>query len=352
MPKNVTSTTIARKLGISRATVSYVLNGQAEQRNISAATAENVMEMAQKLGYVPNELARSLRMRQSGVIGLVSRGLGYNWIERILVGMLPAFDSVGYTPFLSMSYWDAKREEREINSMLQRRVDAIICMPMPFNKALYQQIIKRGVPLVFLSDVLPDMQDVNYVLWDAGRATQVAMEHLIQTGRRRIGFIGADHQTVWTKKRFEVFLDCMKQADIPVVDKWIAWEFFDFSYYVEARIESMVDRIFSGPGKHPDALFVSSDALAISILDIFARMGIRVPEDVAMVGLGDLFMTDHAGISLSTVHEPIEELGKLAAETVIRLIEDPEQAPIQHIVAGEELIIRRSSNPATARSKR
>lgn len=343
--QSVTSTTIAQRLGLSRATVSYVINGQAKERKISEETVRRVLEMAEELRYVPNELARSLRLQQTGVIGLVSRGLGYNWIERILVGMLPIFDRESSTPFLSMSYWDAAREQRELESLLQRRVDGIICVPMPYNIEMYRQIMRRGIPFVFLGDALEGLPKASHVVWDSGRATRVALEHLIQTGRRRIGFIGADHQTLWTKIRLQTYRQTMREHGLKVREAWIAWELFDFSYHAREGIEAMVDKVLPAGGDWPDALFVSSDALAMIILDILHARGIRVPEDVAVIGLGDLFMSDHSGISLSTVREPTEELGRQAAEAVFELIKKPEQGPIQKIIQCDELFVRRTTQP-------
>jgi LacI family transcriptional regulator len=299
--------------------------------------------MARKLNYVPNEMARSLRLQQSGVIGLVTRGLGYNWVEDILVGLLPVFDQAGYTPLISVNYWDGKRERRELDSLLQRRVEGIICLPMPYNRATYQDIMRRGIPLLFLADVLEDLTDVSYVLWDTRAATRVAVRHLIETGRRRIGFIGADHRTYWTRARYQAYEEVMREAGLQIHPEWIAWELFDFSLQARRKVESMVDRVFADPSHRPEALYVSTDALATLILDILTRRGIPVPGEVAIVGLGDLFMSDHSGISLTTVREPTQELGRLAAQTMLELIRQPGRGPIQHKIESNELIVRRST---------
>lgn len=350
--KSVTTSMIAEQLGLSRATVSYVLNGQAKERKISDKTIKRVEEAVRESNYVPNKLARSLRLQQTGVIGFVTRGLGYNYVEYALEGMLPVFDEAGYAPFLSTNYWDPKREEREMNSLLQHRVEGIICIPMPYNReTLYESFMQRGIPMVFLSDVLEGMEKANYVLWDAASAAKVATRHLIDTGRQRIGFIGANHQTLYTRLRYTAFEETIRESGLVFNPDWVAWELLDFSYDIKEKIRQLVDRVFQEGKRHPDALFVSIDSLAILVLDILESRGIRVPDDVAVAGLGDLFLSDHHGISLTTVREPIRELGRRSAMAVLELIEDPEQAPIQEKLVSNELIVRHSTDPTASREE-
>lgn len=346
----MTTARLAEQLGLSRATVSYVLNGQARQRKISEATAERVRREAAKHHFIPNELARALRRNRSGLIGFLAGSFTFNWAERILTAMLEVLENRGCLPFTMIHRWSPDLEERAIQAMLNRRVDGVICVPVPGRETAYRRLMDQGIPLLFIGDRLEEMDDVSFVAWDVAMPAETAVTHLIQAGRRNVAFMAANHQTVMTRARYEGYKRALRKADIKINRKWVAWEPVKSYPSPPEMVQRMLDRILSGSGPKPDALFVGHDALAVRALDQLAGRGIRVPEDMAVASLCDLFMSDHSAISLTTVSEPSERIGRRAAEVMLKLIDRPESTPIQEIIDAVELRVRRSSQPPSRQS--
>lgn len=349
--KPVTTTTLAQKLGVSRATVSYVLSGKAKQYKISDRTAKRVLDAARELDYQPNALARGLRLQRSGIVGFLTGSFTFDWAERVLTGMLEVLDAAGSLPFITMHRWSPELEERALSSLLTRQADGVICVPLPGREQAYRRLLDRGVPMVFLGDIPEGLEDASYVAWDVARAARKAVEHLASTGRRRLGFMAADHRTVMTRARYEAFEAVCRAAGISVRPEWVAWEPVGPFPCPAQMVERMISRVFAPGTEHPDGLFFGHDALAVRALDRLEAMGIRVPDDVAVVSLSDLLLSDHSGISLSTVREPSEAIGRRAAEVMLTLIEawssstEPpdNRRVIQELVSSDELIVRHTT---------
>ncbi|MFI4912219.1 MAG: LacI family DNA-binding transcriptional regulator [Sedimentisphaeraceae bacterium JB056] len=353
--KRVSILDIAAYVGISKTTVGYVLSGQAEERRVSKKTAEKVLAAADELNYVPHMWARNLARKSTKVIGLIVAGYEYDWATQVTNGVVPVLENKGYMPMTSIHLWDPQRSEREIAISQQRREDGIICQPLPDCIESYKKVITNGTPLLFISDTLEQMPDVSYVAWDSISAAKVAVEHLIQTGRRRIGFIGSSLVDLkYTKKRYLAYREMLEQASLDVDPAWIRWS--NLSELVrrkvvlgadesssENNIRQLMTDIFENSSEKPDAFFFPHDSLALQVYKVLLKMGIKVPDDIALVGMGDVPLSDDFGAGLTTVKEPLEQIGKVAAETMLKLIKNPKSKPIQRLISGNELKIRRSS---------
>jgi len=188
-----------------------------------------------------------------------------------------------------------------------------------------------------------ELPEISSVVWDAGVAARVAVEHLVETGRERIGFVGADYPMRMHRARHKAYLDVVREAGLSFREEWVSITRIDCM--VDQIIGDALERMFAPGREAPDAIFAINDGLALPLLEALDARGIRVPEDVAVIGLGDLSMTRHSGISLSTVREPCEEMGRQAAEVLVDLIADPGKAPIHRVIPGHVLRIRRSTQP-------
>jgi len=332
---------IARHAGVSRSTVSIVLRGRGKERKISKETITRVRDSAERLNYVPNHMARSLRLQRSGMVGVLVSNLRADWAESVMGGMLDVFGPSGYTPFVAIHRFDAELAHRQLLSCLQRRDEGIICQPMPAEAELYALIRRSGVPLIFLGDRPADLPEVNFVGWDSSAAARVAVEHLVQTGRKRIAFVGVDYPMEMTRGRVRAYLDVLHEAGLPVKDEWIANTPIEWS--PERILDWSFERLLADDSEYPDAIFALNDGIALLLLDALEARGVRVPEDLALIGMGDLPMTGHRGIGLSTVKEPCEEMGRQAAEVMLDLIANPKKAPIHRLIPGKELKVRRTT---------
>lgn len=345
---NVTITSIAQELGVSVATVSYVMNGKAKQNGISERTTQRVRELAKKRGYVPNDLARSLRRQRTQSVGLILSDLEQGWAHRALKGVLSVFDPRDYVPYLSVHFWDPDRERRELHSMVKRRLEAIITVPMQENLETYRDLLETGIPLIFLQDEMEELPESSFVMWNAREATRSCVDHLIKNGRRRIGFVGADHFTPWMKMRIEEYRAALKDAGMEVREEWICLEPrqpLRIKSTGEFEFGSSIRKLFDSDAELPDAMLTMNDAVAMTCLDVLQdEYGYRVPEEIAVMGMGDLPQSRLVG--LSSAIEPVEEVGARAAELALKLALSNEQEPIHALVEGNTLKLRRSTEPS------
>lgn len=339
----VTIEDVARRVGVSRSTVSIVLRGQEKERKISAETTQRVRTAMRELNYVPNGLARNLRLQRSGMIGVVISNLRADWAQSLMDGMMEAFRPSGYTPFVAIHRFDAELAHQEFLACLRRRDEGIICQPMPGEQELFTSIQNSGVPLIFLGDRPEDMPNVSFVGWDSSAAARLAVEHLVEIGRKRIAFIGVDYPMEMTRGRFAAYRDVLAESSLAYNEDWVANAPID--WHVDQILDWSLNKFFAPGGQHPDAIFALNDGIALILLEALDARGIRVPEDVAVIGMGDLPMTGHRGIGLSTVREPITVMGREAAELMIKMIAQPTMKPVQHLIPGQEIKVRRTTVP-------
>jgi len=345
-PQKVTIRTIAKHLGLSHQTVSNVLSGQAKKRKVSDVTALKVKKAADKLGYMPNHWARSLQSSKTGVVSVLFNGLHLDWAERIMNSIEGALEKSGYLATIAIygrlpmyANVSRKTEERKIESILQRRDEGVICQPSPYTKKGYELLQKWQLPTVFIGSVLDDMsglEKVSSVTWDCGPAVKTAVRHLVKTGRRRIAFVGGRHGVQSDAVRFSAFQEAMNEAGLPVKPEWIMWD------PLKGPItENLLKPMFVYKDECPDAIFAINDSFAAFIVEFLISLGMKSPDDVAIVGMGDLRITHAYGIT--TMKEPLEEIGRGAAEVMLEILENSNKAPIHRKIDCNELVVRRTA---------
>jgi DNA-binding LacI/PurR family transcriptional regulator len=345
--KNITITSIAKELGVSVATVSYVMNGKTQENGISEKTAERVRQVAKELGYVPNYLARSLRLQRTQGIGVILSDLQQGWAHRTLKGMLSVLDPEEYVPYISVHFWDPERERREIESMVKRRLEAIITVPMPENIEEYKLLIDTGIPLIFLQDEMEDLPEVSFAMWDAREAARACVAHFIANGRSRIAFVGVDHFTPWMKMRFEGYKQALAEAGLEFREEWAILEHrqaLSTSPTKDGDFGGAIRELLDSDHELPDAMLAMNDAVAMTTLSVLeGEYGYRIPDEIAVMGMGNLAQAPLVG--LSSAHEPIEEVGIAAAQAALELSRSKKPKAIRCLVPGAQLHIRRSSAP-------
>ena len=343
--KNVTMSTIAEHLNLSTGTVSYVLSGQAEKRKVSPKTASKVQAVARKLGYIPNQSARSLQGQKTGIVSLLFPDLQMDWAHRITRGIIQQLCPKGFLPIIvpygfhtAMEDVMGEMEHREIYAILERRDEGVICQPTANSQDDLSMLAEQRLPMVFLGSVLEDMtglEDVSTVTWNCEPAVVTAVNHLIRSGRKRIGFIGARHGMIADIERFNAYLRTLEQAGLETNFKWI----FRGGVFTLPSLE-IIETTFLDSEK-PDAFFALNDAAAIHLLKILNEIGIRVPDDVAIVGMGDLPVSEAYGIT--TMSEPLDELGRRSADVLMQLLEDPDLEPVHYGIDSNVIKVRRTA---------
>jgi DNA-binding LacI/PurR family transcriptional regulator len=332
---------LARLLGVSHATVSFVLNGLAEKHKISKKTTERVLAAAKKHNYIPNQMARNLKNRRSGMIGVVLGNFKLDWAEAAMTGMQKALDATDYVPFVTTHGFDEARNRKELLSALYRRDEGIITFPMPGCDDIYRRIAQSGVPLVFLGDELPGLEDISSVVWDSEAAAEAAVRHLIETGRRRIAFLGVDYPGLGTLHRFKAYCRVLREHGLALHNDWIARPPANLNPEDIARLA--LDQFFSKKQPVPDAIFALNDGLALPALGQLEARGFPVPGDVAIIGMGNLPLSAHPAIGLSTLREPLEEMGQAAAILLLEMITGKAATPVRRALSSCEVFARRTT---------
>lgn len=347
--KTVTVTAIAKEVGLSAGAVSFVLSGQAKKRGISDNTADIVRRAAIRMGYVPNYWAQSLQSSRTGLISILFDSLEMNWAGRIMDGVTEVLSEGSHTPVLGLYYKMPLLERditgikhREILGALKRRDEGIVCTPRMQVREDYKVILNHGLPLVFIGATLNDMSGLDRassVSWDCGPAAKKVVQHLIKSGRKKIAFVGAHHGVVSDQTRFDAYKSALQEAGIPFNEKWVVWG----PAYASVSIED-IKTLFEDESDKPDAIFAINDSVAITLLEMLDFLGINVPSDVSLAGMGDLSITRVKNVGITTVNEPLEEIGSKAARLLLNLAENPAMKPVHLKIVGEDLKIRRTTN--------
>lgn len=340
----VTVTTIAEDLGLSPSTVSFVLSGQAEKRKISLKTAAIVEKHAKKVHYVPNYWARGLRTMQSRIVSSYFADIGY-WSNDIIRGLSKSLKNQGYNFVLNVNWGDPEVLNDELNGAMSRRDKGVLIHPMPGDYD-YSFFLDSDIPAVFIGDV-PEkfeyMDRISLVQWNTENAIKLVIERFMETGRKKLGFVGAHYGMLSDSLRFNAYKSEIKNAGLMMKDQWVIWLPYPISYsafeYDDSMIRKYLEQLFFEADR-PDAIFVLNDFLAVKVLSIMEDINIKVPDDVSVISVGDLVIAEHA--NLTTLVEPRETLGQATGQTLLNIFEGTEPANIKKTVDYSELKIRNS----------
>ncbi|WP_428388482.1 LacI family DNA-binding transcriptional regulator [Mucisphaera sp.] len=337
-----TLSALAKHIGVSPTTVSFVLNGKAAERKISVETVERVLAAARDVNYTPNALARGLRQKRTHAIGVVFPHLRNDWAHRIMQGVAEQLGQTETVPMIVCHHGDAELEARLLRSLVERRVDGILCNPLRGGMDRYRDVVRRGVPLVFLGDAPKGLDEISCSSWDPA-AIELAVRHLIELGHRRIAYVGNRDNRVISEARRQTFWDLLKQADLPRSRQNIILS------PTSETVDDRPLRLLQSPDA-PTAFFAEYDDLAVSLHSTFASHGIDAPKDISIVTMGGQPRSIGPGMTLTTVTAPVIEEGRAAAKCLMALIDDPEHTPIRQTVEGGKLHRGWSTGPVSERS--
>jgi len=348
--QTITIEDIARRLNVSKATVSYVLSGKARRVGVSEEMTRRVREAAKELKYVPNHWAKALSSQRTGMISVIFDTLLMGWSQRVMDGIEEVLIDANYTAAIyahtiasSRNNHLLKSEERKVLSILERRDEGVICQIVDQFKPQYKKLITAGVPMVFLNEIedMAGLETVDRVGWDSGQAAEVAVKHLIDCGYKRIGYFGLQLAVKSCHERYAAYLSVMQQAGLAVNPQWIINQKPISPLPPYTDLATQFKEMILGDSPKPDAIFVMNDYLAIHLLGIMRECGLKTPDDIALVGMGELDVTSVAG--LTTMREPLYEIGRQAAKILLNRIQNPSAEPVFEHITCNELIIRNST---------
>jgi len=328
---------IAGELGVSITTVSKVLNNHAD---ISEATRSRVMAKVEELGYQRNAVARSLSLRRSHTLGIVIPDLMHSFFVEVIAGIEPVASAHGYGVLLCSSSEDAGKERAELDMLRSRQVDGIVLASANAsgNTDLLLQLAKQGTSLVMIDrDDHPSVR-CHRVLTDDEAVGSLATTHLLDAGRRAIAHISGP-PIVHAKRREKGWREALKGRGIKVAEDWIVRGGFMESdgYRAMKKLLGVRPRI--------DAVFAANDPAAIGAMKAIWEADLRVPDDIAVVGVGDIALGDLLRVPLTTVGWSRRDQGRHAAELLLNSL-DGEVDRAQRVIIPPRLIVRESSGSA------
>jgi LacI family transcriptional regulator len=328
---------IAGELGVSITTVSKVLNNHDD---ISPATRARVMAKVEELGYRPNAVARSLTLRRTHTLGMVIPDLLHSFFAEILSGIELVASERGYGLLLCSSAENPAKERSELQLLHGRQVDGIILAPShgSGNGEILRELLSQGIGVVMIDrDDYPNIP-CHRVLTDDEQVGVLATEHLLASGRRAIAHL-AGPRLVHAKRREKGWKDTLRAAGIRIPSDWIVPSGFMASdgYRSMKRALSLRPRI--------DAVFCANDPSAIGAMKAVWEAGLRVPDDIAIVGAGDVIYGELLKVPLTTVSWSRVELGREAAELLLNAAERNGNEP-RRVIIPPHLVIRESCGGA------
>lgn len=307
-PRRVTAADVARVARTSTAVVSYVLNDG--PKSVAPATRDRVLAAVAELGYRPNRIARALRSRRTGIIGLVVPGTSDPFFVHLAHSVEAAASARGYLTLIGNSAFDAAREEALIAGFVDERVDGIVMAGLGQSHDLRSVLDGADVPIVFLHNRPGGMaRPLVTVGNEEGAVT--ATTHLLEHGHRRVACLTHVDDMGPVGERFRGWRSALQERGVRVTKDLVVRSGVDRRSASEAAARWLV------VPNRPTALFAATDELAIGVFHAASRLGLKLPDDLAVVGFDG---TDEGATTvpeLSTVAEPFEELGARAVEILL-----------------------------------
>jgi len=329
---------LAKKLNLSASTVSRALNDSPE---ISDATKRKVVEVALALDYHPNILARGLINKQTKIIGVIVPEITHNFFSLAISGISGVAYDAGYVIMLCESNESYDREIINTRALLSNQIAGLIVSISQETKIHdhFEYLQRIGVPLVFFDRVCDSLNTSRIVVDDYGGAFK-AVEYLIKKGKKRIAHLGGTEHLSISRDRFTGYLDALHTYGIPF-DK-------DLVYYCGFQEENGVKgmQVLFELEEHPDAVFAVNDPVAIGAYEVIKNRGLRIPDDISVVGFSNNPVAALLNQPLTTIEQPAFKLGKRAAiillEQIVAKTEKRIYKPVREVLE-TKLIIRCSA---------
>jgi LacI family transcriptional regulator len=325
---------VAALAGVSMSTVSNVLN---RPQRVSAVSVQRVQRAIDQLGFVRNEAARQLRVGHSRLLGLAVINIDNPFFTDVATGVEEAARAAGYSVLLGNSASRPEGETGFLDLFEQQRVDGVLIVPSGDVLERLDGLRRRGTPSVLI-DRVDDRRTFSSVSTDDVVGGGLAARHLVDLGRRRLWFIGGSLDVRQMSDRLEGFRAVL--AEHPEVSLRV-----QTSALVDAASGVDFGRAVAAldATERPDAIFAANDMLALGIIQGLSGTGVRVPEDVAIIGYDDIVFSAAAAIPLTSVRQPSRRMGSTAATLLIEELADPDGFRPRSIVYEPQLIVRSST---------
>ncbi len=338
-----TTVTIAQELGLSRSTVSMALR---DHPAIKSETKRRVLEVARRLNYVPNDIARAMTEGRTRVVGVLCHHLGVQTNNRFFTEAAEQFEAADYfIKYLSCA-WDF-----DVDVVTNRCVRQNLCAVIGLHVnekhlfALTDRLGEHGIPLAVVSRLFSDPRVLAIGSDDADGVKQI-MDHLTYLGHQRIGCIAGAANSSACMNRLECYRQYMAKHQLPTHDQHAA-----ISDYSPEHVSNLARVMLSNPTQRPTAIFCTNDSMALAVIGAARRLGLRVPEDLSVVGFSNLNFASFTDPPLTTVKQPFEQVAIEMTERVLGVVRqqagDFSKANPGQLLLKPELIVRQSTAAAS-----
>jgi LacI family transcriptional regulator len=324
---------LAQELGVSIATVSRALRSSPE---IGKEMQERVKELAKRLNYRPNPFAQSLRKEAPRMIGVVVPNLVTHYYAAVLDGIEDEAGKAGYSVISANTHEDTAAEVRAIDNFISLHVEGIIaCLSQnTTDYSHFEEISKMGIPLVFFGRTcLPEL--FSSVTANGDEAAQQATQHLIDTGSRRIAFIGGPNHLDMVRRRKHGYLEALRENRIPIDRNLVICEKIDYQWALEATTRLLKEQ-------HPDAIVAFNDIITFAAFTAIKEQGLHIPDDVALIGFTDDLHAKYVTPRMSAIEDQSHLIGQTACQLLLKNIGG--DSKIYKKIVPQKLVIRDTSS--------
>lgn len=328
---SVTIYDIAKRANVSPSTVSRALR---DHPRIGAKTKQYIQELAREMGYIPSDVARSLTASRTWTIGMVMATTADPFMGRVVEGVEQVAVSAGFNVFISTSQNDRARELAAIETLHRRRVEGIIIIASHLIKRYWRHLDDIRVPVVVIDE--QDVSDrIHFVTVDDKLGTQLAVEHLIGLGHRRIGYVSVTNRPKSNKCRLQGYQAALKAAGLSS-DPDLIYNANDIDDHTERGKASLESLWAAGA----TAVFCYNDVTAIGLLAACFQHSLVVPDHLSIIGFDDIEMAAYTTPPLTTIRQPRFKMGQQAMQLMLELLDG--QVPENRPIPGE-LVVRQST---------
>ncbi len=334
----VTIHDVAKKAGVSTTTVSHVIN---QTRFVSEAAARRVQRAMRELHYQPNAIARSLRRKHTRTLGLILPDSSNPFFAEVARGVEDFAFRQGYNVLFGSSDSDLEKENAYLRVFIEKQVDGLIFVAAGESTRNIQQFQTEHLPLVVVDREFKNVV-ADYVVADNRRGGFLATEHLIQLGHRVIACIAGPSTVTPSADRVTGYRDALQAHHLSFNSKLVRRGDFQASSGFAAA------QFFLRQKPRPSAIFACNDLMALGALGAIYNAGLRVPDDMAIVGFDDIALASYTSPPLTTIQQPKYEMGQLAAQILLERITTKKKIGVQRHLLPTRLVVRES----TARGKK
>ena len=312
MRHQITIKDIAKELNISKSTVSRVLTGNP---NVNEETRKKVLELAQKLDYQKNIFAHNLVTHKTNTIGIIVPEFMSSYFPKVIIGVQNVATKAGYNTIIAQSNENFDTEVANAKVMMANQVEGLIVSVTKETKTFEHLMAfqRKEVPIVFFNRICEDML-VPKVVVDDYEGSFRAVEHLILTGKKRIAHLAGPDNLSISRRRLNGYLAALRKYDIEVDDDII----IPYDLQID-KVKSIINNLLDLPNP-PNALFAINDPTAVEAIQAIKARGLRIPEDIAIVGFSNDQISGLIEPSLTTISQPVQKIGETAAELILQLI--------------------------------